>query len=56
VVAEGVENAEQLRFLRAQHCDAAQGYFLYRPLRADQVAEVLKINQRNRETRVRVPA
>ena len=53
VVAEGVENAEQLKFLRGQHCDAAQGYFLYRPLPADEVAEVLKIN---RLDCVRVPA
>jgi diguanylate cyclase (GGDEF)-like protein len=56
VVAEGVENAEQLKFLRVQHCDAAQGYFLYRPLPADEVAEVLKINQLERVARVRVPA
>jgi EAL domain-containing protein (putative c-di-GMP-specific phosphodiesterase class I) len=56
VVAEGVENAEQLKFLRAQHCDAAQGYFLYRPLPADQVADILKINQRDLEARLRIPA
>jgi diguanylate cyclase (GGDEF)-like protein len=47
VVAEGVETAEQLKFLRAQHCDAAQGYFLYRPLPADEAADVLKINRRD---------
>jgi diguanylate cyclase (GGDEF)-like protein len=45
VVAEGVETAEQLKFLRSQCCDAIQGYFLYRPLREDELAEVL---QRNR--------
>jgi diguanylate cyclase (GGDEF)-like protein len=45
VVAEGVETAEQLKFLCVQHCDAAQGYFLSRPLPADEVAEVLKINR-----------
>jgi EAL domain-containing protein (putative c-di-GMP-specific phosphodiesterase class I) len=32
VVAEGVETADQLKFLRIQRCDAVQGYFLYRPL------------------------
>jgi diguanylate cyclase (GGDEF)-like protein len=46
VVAEGVENAEQLKFLRDQHCDAAQGYFLFRPLPADQVADALKVDRR----------
>jgi diguanylate cyclase (GGDEF)-like protein len=46
VVAEGVENAEQLQFLGAQHCDAAQGYFLFRPLPADQLADALKLNRR----------
>ena len=32
VVAEGVENAEVLELLRAQGCDAAQGYHLARPM------------------------
>jgi EAL domain-containing protein (putative c-di-GMP-specific phosphodiesterase class I) len=32
VVAEGVETADQLKFLQAHHCDSAQGYFLHRPL------------------------
>jgi len=56
VVAEGVENAQQLQFLRVQHCDAAQGYFLYRPLPADEVADVLKINRPDRVVRLHVPA
>jgi diguanylate cyclase (GGDEF)-like protein len=47
VVAEGVENAEQLKFLRAQHCDAVQGYFLFRPLPADEVTSALKVNRRH---------
>jgi EAL domain-containing protein (putative c-di-GMP-specific phosphodiesterase class I) len=41
VVAEGVETAEQLEFLRSQHCDAVQGYFLYRPLPDDEVTTAL---------------
>ena len=44
--AEGVETAEQLQFLRSQSCDAVQGYFLYRPLREDEVAEALRLNRR----------
>jgi diguanylate cyclase (GGDEF)-like protein len=46
VVAEGVETAEQLEFLRSLSCDAVQGYFLYRPLREDEVAEALRLNRR----------
>lgn len=32
VVAEGVETLDQLRFLRAQGCDAAQGHYFSKPL------------------------
>jgi EAL domain-containing protein (putative c-di-GMP-specific phosphodiesterase class I) len=32
VVAEGVENEEQLRFLRSHGCDEMQGYYFARPL------------------------
>jgi diguanylate cyclase (GGDEF)-like protein len=45
VVAEGVETAEQLKFLRAVHCDAAQGFFLYRPLPEAEVAAVINLNR-----------
>lgn len=33
-VAEGVENREQLEFLRGEHCHAAQGYYFSKPLPA----------------------
>jgi diguanylate cyclase (GGDEF)-like protein len=56
VVAEGVENAEQLKFLESHHCDAGQGYFLFRPLPADEVTEVLKINRRELVPRLSIPA
>lgn len=45
VVAEGVETAAQLEFLRSLSCDAVQGYFLYRPLREDEVANALRLNR-----------
>lgn len=35
VVAEGVENVECLNLLRSLGCDAAQGYYISRPLEAD---------------------
>src|SRR5690606_2529951 len=31
VVAEGIETQAQLDFLRANHCDLIQGYFIARP-------------------------
>jgi diguanylate cyclase (GGDEF)-like protein/PAS domain S-box-containing protein len=41
VVAEGVETEEQLAFLRANHCDAIQGFFFCRPLPAESLTEFL---------------
>jgi len=37
VIAEGVETAQQLAVLQSLRCDMAQGYFLGRPMPADQV-------------------
>ncbi|WNS40899.1 EAL domain-containing protein [Paenibacillus sp. MMS20-IR301] len=34
VTAEGVENKEQLNFLRQQHCHEAQGYLFSKPVKA----------------------
>lgn len=36
VVAEGVEDAESLHYLRKLECDIAQGYFICKPLPADE--------------------
>ena len=43
VVAEGIETVEQLNFLRERHCDAAQGFFLARPLSGQAVTELLQV-------------
>ncbi len=46
VVAEGVENAEIITSLRQLGCDSIQGYFISKPMPADQVAEFIrKYNQ-----------
>ncbi|WP_158540885.1 EAL domain-containing protein [Thiomonas sp. X19] len=42
VVAEGVETAEQLEFLRSHGCDTYQGYFCSRPVPADEFAALLR--------------
>jgi len=42
VVAEGIETAEQLEFLRERHCDIAQGFYLARPLAGPVVTELLQ--------------
>ena len=38
IVAEGVETSEQLELLRQMNCDIAQGYFISRPVPADQIS------------------
>ena len=41
VIAEGIENREQLDYLSALNCDYGQGYFLGRPMTASEVAKYL---------------
>lgn len=41
VVAEGVENEAQIRFLREHHCDIVQGYLYGRPGSPDAIREAL---------------
>ena len=41
VVAEGIESAEQARWLRARRCGFGQGYFLARPVSAARIVEMI---------------
>ena len=41
VIAEGVETAPQMDYLSSKMCDEAQGYFLYRPMPAEKIDEIL---------------
>jgi len=42
VLAEGVENVEQLDFLRAQNCYEIQGYYFSKPVAVEQIADQLR--------------
>jgi EAL domain-containing protein (putative c-di-GMP-specific phosphodiesterase class I) len=44
VVAEGVENEQQLEFLRSNKCDMVQGYLLGRPM---PIQSLMKLLQKN---------
>jgi diguanylate cyclase (GGDEF)-like protein len=50
VIAEGVETAEQLAYLRRNHCDHLQGFYFSRPLPAQQFEQLLLD-----ETRLAIP-
>lgn len=42
LTAEGVENEEELEFLKSIHCEDVQGFLFYRPLSAQKATEVLE--------------
>ncbi|GEM_PF-498088 len=46
VIAEGVETASELQFLRAQGCDAMQGYYFSKPLPARDFEALLRSGRR----------
>ena len=41
VVAEGVEQAEQMEFLRHKACDQVQGYYIGKPAAAEDIPRLL---------------
>ena len=42
IVSEGVETPEQLALLRQQGCDVIQGYYIGKPMPAEQIPEFLR--------------
>ena len=46
VIAEGVETAPQLEYLRRHHCDQIQGYYFSRPVIAEVIAQMLRDDKR----------
>ena len=50
VVAEGVESAEQIDFLRQEHCTALQGFYYTEPLPADEMTAWLAQHQQPRSS------
>jgi diguanylate cyclase (GGDEF)-like protein/PAS domain S-box-containing protein len=44
VIAEGVETAAQLSFLRAHQCDEAQGYYFSRPVEPEKIPGLLTMS------------
>lgn len=47
VVAEGVETVEQLAYLRSNACDEIQGYYLSKPIAAEEISRFLAVDLRN---------
>ncbi|MFL5843059.1 MAG: EAL domain-containing protein [Solirubrobacteraceae bacterium] len=55
VIVEGVESASQCDWLRARGCEAAQGWFLGRPMPAEQLDELLRASPDSVPDPTRVP-
>jgi len=55
-VAEGVETAAQLEFLKSLGCDSAQGYFFAKPVPAEELTRFINDHRSRVEDTIRVPA
>ena len=53
VVAEGVETEEQVSVLRRKHCDEIQGYYLSRPISAEELSDYCADEREDRKERIR---
>jgi diguanylate cyclase (GGDEF)-like protein/PAS domain S-box-containing protein len=42
VVAEGVENSDQVAFLKDSECDEMQGYFISRPVSVEEITKLIR--------------
>jgi EAL domain-containing protein (putative c-di-GMP-specific phosphodiesterase class I) len=49
VLAEGVEEKEQLAFLNELNCSLFQGYFFSEPLPAEELAALVHSGEENRQ-------
>jgi len=45
VIAEGVENNDQLNFLKKHHCDEMQGYLFSKPINATEMTQLLQTHK-----------
>jgi diguanylate cyclase (GGDEF)-like protein/PAS domain S-box-containing protein len=56
VVAEGVENVQQLRFLQAHDCGEGQGFYFSRPVDSTECRSLLALGERHWAWQFRSPA
>ena len=55
VIAEGVENLEELEFLEAHNCDEVQGYYFSRPVPAPLFAKLLETGSFHSSSACEIP-
>jgi EAL domain-containing protein (putative c-di-GMP-specific phosphodiesterase class I) len=56
VVAEGVENRQQLKFLQAHDCSEGQGYYFSKPVASAEFESLLALGERHWAWQFRSPA
>jgi len=52
VIAEGIENEDQLRLLRLVQCEYLQGFYLSKPVAADEITALLAAGGASRQIKV----